>query len=183
MCYAIIEMKGVEKLTINERVRKIRKSLDMNQTDFGKKIAVKQGYLTNIENGLRDVSEKIIKLICSEYHVREEWIRNGTGTMFEESDNSILNRLKDEYGADELDLQIVSKYLQLQPEKRRVIKEYVLTVASSYLQASAAQAPEPAEPKTNPAIEKELEDYRRELEAEELAKRSEASRGQGGDIA
>ena len=66
-------------MTINERVKMVRKELGLNQTDFGKRIAIAQGYLTNVENGRRDVTEKTIRLICLEFNVSENWLRTGEG--------------------------------------------------------------------------------------------------------
>ena len=44
-------------MTINERVRELRKELNMNQTEFGKKIALSQNHLTGIETGKRSVTD------------------------------------------------------------------------------------------------------------------------------
>ncbi len=70
------------------RVRKLRKAVHMNQTDFGAKIDVAQSYLTNIETSKRPVTDKIFKLICLQpwdgKFVNENWLRTGEGSMFSE---------------------------------------------------------------------------------------------------
>ena len=38
--------------------------------------------LKNIENGVTQLKENKIPLICREYNVREEWLRTGSGDMF-----------------------------------------------------------------------------------------------------
>lgn len=116
-------------MTVNERIRDVRKSLGLNQTEFGERIAVKQGYLTNIENGLREVTEKILKLVCSEYHVNENWLRNGTGRMFV-NENSIVDQIMAAHpNYDELDRHMLSAYLELPDAQRAAIKKYILSVA------------------------------------------------------
>jgi len=69
-------------MTINERVKALRKHLGLTQVEFGSRVAIAQSYLTNIERGEREVTDKIFKLICLEFSVNEEWLRNGTGEMF-----------------------------------------------------------------------------------------------------
>lgn len=69
-------------MIINERVRLLRKTLGLTQKDFGKRISVAQTYLSQIEKGERDVTDKIFRLICLEFDVSESWLRNGDGEMF-----------------------------------------------------------------------------------------------------
>lgn len=74
--------------TVNERIRELRNAVGMSQTKFGKKIDAAQNYLSNMEKGYRDVTEKIIKLILLQTwngkKVNEDWLRDGDGEMFEE---------------------------------------------------------------------------------------------------
>lgn len=71
----------------NSRVRKLRQKIGMTQKEFGEKIGVAQTYLSQIENGDRDLTDKIAKIICLQSWngktVREEWLRIGVGDMFE----------------------------------------------------------------------------------------------------
>lgn len=116
-------------MTINERVREFRKHIGLNQTEFGAKIAIAQGYLTNIENGRRDVTDKTIKLICSEFNASEEWLRTGQGEMFRQDAASVVEQLTREYSLDTIDRAIVEGFLQLDHAQRAVIKKYIENVA------------------------------------------------------
>lgn len=77
-----------EEKEICIRIKELRKETGLNQTDFGKKIEVAQGYLTNIETAKRPATEKIIKIICLQLWdgktVNEKWLRTGEGEMFEQ---------------------------------------------------------------------------------------------------
>lgn len=70
---------------IFERVKFVRKTLKMNQKDFGKMIGLTQTSLSMIEVGTNIVTEKNIKLICATFNVREEWLREGKGKIFNNS--------------------------------------------------------------------------------------------------
>ena len=75
----------MENTTIFERVKFIRKTLKMNQKDFGKMIGLTQTSLSMIEVGTNILTEKNIKLICATFNVREEWLREGKGKIFNDS--------------------------------------------------------------------------------------------------
>ena len=73
-------MKG--GATLNERVKLLRKTLDLTMEKFGEKIGVKKSAISLIESGKNSLTEQMIKAICREFDVDEEWLRNGTGSMF-----------------------------------------------------------------------------------------------------
>lgn len=67
---------------MNERLRKLRKTLNMSQTTFGKRVGLKQSTITGYETGNRIPLDSVILLICKEFNVNEEWLRSGKGDMF-----------------------------------------------------------------------------------------------------
>lgn len=67
---------------MNERIKKLRKQLNMNQTDFGKRIGINQSTVAGYERGARIPKQATITAISREYNVNEEWLINGTGPMF-----------------------------------------------------------------------------------------------------
>lgn len=73
-------------MSINDRVKELRKTLKLTQREFGSKISVAQTYLSQIENGDREVTDKIAQLIILQFSVNENWLRTGSGKMFLEND-------------------------------------------------------------------------------------------------
>lgn len=71
---------------MKERIRKLRKHLDLTQQDFADRLSVKRGAIANYEIGRNEPTDAVISLICREFNVREEWLRDGTGEMFIELD-------------------------------------------------------------------------------------------------
>ena len=67
---------------MNERIKKLRKHLGLNQTDFGAKIGIKQTSIANYESGTRVPLDTVVASICREFGVSEQWLRYGTGEMF-----------------------------------------------------------------------------------------------------
>lgn len=67
---------------MNERIKKIRNSLNISQTDFAQKLSVSRSAICKMESGENYPSEQTIKLICNEFSVNEDWLRTGNGEMF-----------------------------------------------------------------------------------------------------
>lgn len=69
---------------MNERIRKLRKTLDLTQREFGERLGVKGNTIANYELGRNEPIDAVISLICREFNVSAEWLRTGEGEMFEE---------------------------------------------------------------------------------------------------
>lgn len=64
-------------MTVNDRVKEIRKTEVLTMENFGEKLGVGRTAISNIENGKRNVTDQMIKSICREFGYREEWLRDG----------------------------------------------------------------------------------------------------------
>lgn len=69
---------------MNERIKELRIALNLTQDAFARRLGVKRNTIGNYETGNRVPSEQSIFSICREFNVNEEWLRNGTGEMFNE---------------------------------------------------------------------------------------------------
>ena len=67
---------------MNERLKRLRKTLDLTQQEFADRIGIKRNSFANYETGRNTPIDAIIISICKEFNVNEEWLRNGTGDMF-----------------------------------------------------------------------------------------------------
>ncbi len=54
----------------------------MNQEEFGKKIGLSKSGISNIENGVRGIRDRHIKLICNVFNVNENWLKSGSSPTF-----------------------------------------------------------------------------------------------------
>lgn len=70
--------------TTNTRIRKLRKALDLTQQEFADRLSIKRNTVATYETGKSNPSDAAVNLICREFHVREEWLRTGSGEMFRE---------------------------------------------------------------------------------------------------
>lgn len=67
---------------MNERLKKLRKELDITQQEFADRLGVKRNTVATYEVGKSNPSDAAINNICKTFNVNEEWLRDGTGEMF-----------------------------------------------------------------------------------------------------
>lgn len=99
-------------MTIGERISLLRKSLGLNQDEFGKRINVTRSAVSNYEKGLRNIMDRVISDICREFHVNEDWLRNGEGLMFKEDDTFSLDDYLNEQNCTEKEKLIVTSFIK-----------------------------------------------------------------------
>ena len=69
---------------MKDRIRMIRKDLNMNQTEFGSEIGATQKMVTTYETGAVLPDKSIRMLICEKFNVNESWLETGEGVPYKE---------------------------------------------------------------------------------------------------
>lgn len=67
---------------MKDRLRELRKSLNMTQQEFADRVSVGRSAIAQYEMGRNPPSDAVISLICREFNVNETWLRFGDGEMF-----------------------------------------------------------------------------------------------------
>lgn len=67
---------------MGERIRELRRALQLTQQEFAHRLGIKRGALANYEVGRNEPIDAVVSLICREFQVSEEWLRTGGGEMF-----------------------------------------------------------------------------------------------------
>ena len=80
-------------MTVSERIRHLRTTLQMSQAEFAKAIFISNGYIAELESANRKVNDRIIHLISLTFGVSEIWLKHGTGNMFFSTPTEKLQRL------------------------------------------------------------------------------------------
>ena len=117
---------------MNERLKKLRKTLDLTQQEFADKIGSKRNTVAKYETNTNTPSAAVISLICREFNVNEKWLRDGTGEIFIEVPE------EDEYTkaavsiAQNNDIEIMSllvEYWKLDDVSKKIFKNYLRNVS------------------------------------------------------
>lgn len=118
---------------INTRFASLRKALNMSQEEIGTIIGIKRSGVSNIEGGIREVTEKHIRLLCVEpikgKFINESWLRTGEGG----DENMFLKPQKNDLVAKAAVLlgqkdpafeAFVETYSKLDPINRKVLLDW-----------------------------------------------------------
>ena len=84
-------------MSINERIKALRKQLGYNQEEFGKKIGLKKSAASWIEQDGNTVTDQNIRMICETFNVAETWLRTGEGPQQRETREALLDKLAEQY--------------------------------------------------------------------------------------
>lgn len=68
--------------SIGDRIRKVRKALNLTQRKLAEQLGISQQHISHIEKGTKEASEMLIKYFCLLYNTSEEWLTTGEGKMF-----------------------------------------------------------------------------------------------------
>ena len=69
---------------MNQRIKQLRRILDLTQQDFAERIGLKQNSIALIESGKRNISNQAVLSICRTFSVNGTWLRTGEGEIFNE---------------------------------------------------------------------------------------------------
>lgn len=64
------------------RIKELRTSLGLTQQKFADKLGIARGNIAAYEVGKNAPSDAVISLICTKFNISEDWLRTGTGEMY-----------------------------------------------------------------------------------------------------
>jgi transcriptional regulator with XRE-family HTH domain len=82
-------------IAVNARLKEIRTTLKLSQSDFANGIHLSQSSYAKLELEQRGVNNRIIDLVATRYGVNKDWILTGKGDMFDVRPNVKLQELID----------------------------------------------------------------------------------------
>lgn len=122
---------------MKERLKKLRKTLDLTQQEFADKLKVPRNTIGGYEVGKSNPSDAAVNNICNIFNVNEEWLRTGNGEMFieltrnEQIEHFVGDALKSEDDSfkkkfismlaalDESDWEVLQKMVELLQENKK----------------------------------------------------------------
>lgn len=158
---------------MKDRIKKIRRTLDLTQQEFATRIGSVQNTITGYETGRRVPSSQVISLICREFGVNEVWLRTGEGDMFAPAPTNELEVLAERYpDLTHESLVFIEKLVGLSRSDQNVIMGFLRDVVKGFddvapsAQAKAKPKPTNDHEWTAEELHAELD---RQLQLEEIA--------------
>lgn len=127
---------------MNERIRKLRKALDMTQQAFADKLGVKRNTVGQWECGINSITDQIVLSICRGFNVSEDWLRYGTGDMFLPEETDEFDSIVKKYGLSEADRLLIERYVTSGDKVRKAIVDFIVGISKELEAASEIDVPD-----------------------------------------
>ena len=113
-------------MTIGERVKELRKQVNLTQQAFADRLNLKRNTVGSYEVNVVEPSDRTISDICREFNVNETWLRTGEGEMFNqitrsEKITSFLTEITEDEG-DDVKRRFVEMLAELEPEDWKLLE-------------------------------------------------------------
>ena len=106
---------------MNERLVLLRNTLKLTGAKFGERIGIKKSTVSGLENGTANLTDRMLKSICREFNVNEEWLRNGTGEMFNKETTFSLDDYAKNNNLTDIEKKLIVGFMGLDPEIREAV--------------------------------------------------------------
>lgn len=174
-------------MNINQRIKALRKSLKLNQTDFGARIGLKNGAISKIEQDGGTVVDQNKRMICDKFHVSMHWLETGEGDMdVSDSSSDVFDSIREELKLSDMEEKILRGYFELDERSRKSVTDFIINigkVADKVVTASTSKnVVDIPQPDDELELKKRQEIIAAQFEAEKKGKMSLASTGTNGHI-
>ena len=171
-------------MSINQRIKELRKSLKLNQNEFGDKIGLKNSAISKMEQEGSTVIDQNIRLICDTFHIREEWLRTGEEPMMSNEEDAILEAFVKRYDLTPDERTTARYMLRLSPDQRAAVLTHVKALAAELTaQVDAAKRAESAAKEQRTMTDEEIEADVAAYRAALIAEKEAASASSSGSVA
>lgn len=121
-----------------ERIRQLRKTQKLTTTEFGKRLGISNAAVSKVESGVNAVSTHLRTGICREFGVREEWLREGRGEMYEkkpEAQNELIQELVKGRTIIDTTVPLLETFIELTPQEQQAVAAYIENAARAMKEA------------------------------------------------
>jgi len=86
---------------------------------------MKKNSISQIENGVNNLTDTVAKLMCREFNVDYFWLTEGEGEMFIDIPDTIIEEMKITYNLSDFEEKILRQYLALTEDERAVLQKMI----------------------------------------------------------
>lgn len=113
-------------MSLSERIKMVRKTINLTQTEFGDRIGIAQNTIAAYEAGRREPQEVTLKAICDKFGISYKWLKYGEGEMTAEVDNDVLSIINQILSAeDETTKQVFRAFANFDERDWQTIKKMI----------------------------------------------------------
>lgn len=155
---------------MNERIKKLRKTLDLTQQEFADRIGVKRNTIANYEIGRNEPIDSVLALIVREFNVNEKWLRTGEGEMFIPAPASEFDELVRRYpNLTPESIVFIEKFVRMSTEKQKAVMDFIRDVVAGFGDLVPAADPEPVQEDLYAELDRQIDLEKKAEEKSEVS--------------
>lgn len=101
--------EGLDYALISKRLQEIRMSKHLSLDKFAIRLGLTELQVQDFENNKAEITESLLKTIAHEFNISFNWLKDGTGSLYEY--DSLLLQVAEKYDLNEYEQMILNKYL------------------------------------------------------------------------
>ncbi len=120
---------------INNRIQHVRKSLNMTQKAFSKKLGIGQSTIASIENGTNNPSKQLIHNISREFNITVNWIKTGKEPIKKSNEKILeeaINKIGEYTAAEKAFLNMLEKQIDEMKDKESNFYNLLIKLKTIY---------------------------------------------------
>lgn len=110
---------------MNLRFKLARQNLNLTQQELGDILGISKSAVSKIESGKSVITERNVQVLSEKLDINPLWLKEGKGDMLLNIKEDFVDQLVREYKLDEDSEKIVRSFLQLDPERRKIIVSWM----------------------------------------------------------
>lgn len=113
-------------MSINDRIKMVRKDLGLTQEDFGQALGVSRSVIKNIEYNTVDATTKPLLLtsICTTFGISRKWLDTGEGSKTAETVDSYVDEVCQRLKLNDFGKKALLAYLQLSESEQNALAKF-----------------------------------------------------------
>lgn len=115
----------MEKETLAQRIRFVRKEKGLTMEQFGERIGISKQSVSKIEKELNAPAETTIRTICSKFGIDYFWLTEGTGDMYIDNMDFWIEEIGNEKGFAPETTETMKKLFSLPPDTFELIVQLI----------------------------------------------------------
>lgn len=111
--------------TMKERITQVRTALGLSKVELARRVGADPSSITRYESGESGMSRPTVTNFCRELGVSEAWLRDGTGTMFDEAADPAVEAMLASFNLNPRERKLILDYLKLDQQGRVQAEDYL----------------------------------------------------------
>lgn len=128
--------------TIADRINEILKIKGIKKTEFAKRIGISDSSVSTMCSGKSKPSGQTITMICREFGVNPEWLRDGVGEKFIAAPSAPLDMMARKYRLRLKDYVLIEKLVNLSEAERDALYRFMVDVIAASTAEEGTPSPE-----------------------------------------